>query len=414
MRVLIVNKYAYVTAGADWHCLELARYLRAAGHDVAFLSTESDRNLEDSGRFIPLSVTHFSRDELSAREEVGVAARALWNPEAAAGMQDLVHSFRPDVVHSHKLYPQLSAAPLVVAARYKVPIVQTFHDYEFMSASALDHRGGWPDRAESRLAFCVLNSTTYPIRRIVHRRCVTISVAVSRFQARCYAMHRIPTVVIPNFTARHTGTVCFADRVGIAFVGRLAPEKGVQDLLGLAELMPDIPITVVGEGSLRTAVAECSRRLPNLMFAGRRTPAEARSAVQAARVLVVPSTVEDPGPLVALEAMAAGTPIVAYPRGGLAEYVDDAGAGQVVEESLPALAQACRTLHEDAALWKVLSLRARRAALRSHSPEVYVRRITQVYESARGRSSPGSVTPGDVSVHPAPAPGARRGRRATH
>jgi glycosyltransferase involved in cell wall biosynthesis len=385
VRILIVNKYAYVTGGADRHCLELARALRSAGHDVAFLSTASDRNLDNRGRFVRLSVTHFSREALPAREQAAVAARTFWNPEAAAAMRDLLDSFRPAVVHAHKLYPQLSVAPLVVAVRRKVPIVQTLHDYELMAASSIDHRGRWRDRSESRFAFRFLNSATYPIRRWVHRRCITVSIAVSRYVARCYAAHGMSTTTIPNFTDEvdSGGAISFADRSGVAFVGRLTPEKGILDLLGLASLVPDIRITVVGEGPLRDAVEERSRRLPNLFFAGHKTPLETRSLLEASRVLVVPSKWEEPAPLVGLEAMAVGTPLVAYPRGGLAEYVDDAGAGEVVEESVPALARACASLHEDSARWETLSGRGRQAVARTHSPEEYVRRVTEVYEAAR-------------------------------
>ena len=65
-------------------------------------------------------------------------------------MRRLIERFRPQVVHAHKLYPQLSGAPVIAAARAKLPIVQTLHDYEFLAASYLDHRGRWIDRDESR------------------------------------------------------------------------------------------------------------------------------------------------------------------------------------------------------------------------------------------------------------------------
>ena len=67
-------------------------------------------------------------------------------------MERLVREFRPDVVHAHKLYPQLSVAPVVVAARHRVPVVQTLHDFELVSASLLDVRGGRLDRDETDFA----------------------------------------------------------------------------------------------------------------------------------------------------------------------------------------------------------------------------------------------------------------------
>src|SRR5919197_178879 len=146
MRILMVNKYAHVTGGADVNCLGLAEALVRRGHDIALLSTASPQNLFDEGEFIEASVTHASRQRLGAARQVDVARRALWNPSAARAMRHLVGRFRPQVVHAHKLYPQLSVAPVVAAAQAGLPIVQTLHDYELMSASYLDHSGGRVDR----------------------------------------------------------------------------------------------------------------------------------------------------------------------------------------------------------------------------------------------------------------------------
>ena len=166
----MVNKYAHVTGGADLNCLALAEVLRRRGHQVALLSTASPRNVFSEGEFIAASVTGASREQLGVWSQVEVARRAIWNPSAAAATRRLIASFRPHVVHAHKLYPQLSCAPVIAAARAKVPIVQTLHDYEFLAASYRDHRGRWIDRDETRLSFRALNTATYVLRRRLHAR----------------------------------------------------------------------------------------------------------------------------------------------------------------------------------------------------------------------------------------------------
>ena len=57
MRIIIVNKYAHVTGGADAYCLDIAAGLRAGGHDVAMLSTADARNGEVPGAFVRASVS---------------------------------------------------------------------------------------------------------------------------------------------------------------------------------------------------------------------------------------------------------------------------------------------------------------------------------------------------------------------
>ena len=198
MRVVLVNKYAYVTGGADRHCLELARALRAHGHSVAFLSTASANNEETDGVFVRCGVTHATRESLRGTRAAGVALRALWNGEAAYGMKQLIDEFHPDVIHAHKLYPQLSVAPIVAAAG-RVPVVQTLHDYELVSASATDSRGGRVDREEALRAYRFLNSATLPIRRGLHVRRVSQFITVSSFVADVYKQHGIDCAVLPNF-----------------------------------------------------------------------------------------------------------------------------------------------------------------------------------------------------------------------
>src|SRR5918995_2025032 len=133
MRVLLVNKYARVTGGADRHVLDLAAVLRGRGHDVRLLSTEGTET-DVAGAFIPPTVTHWNRDQMQPAQRLRVANMALWNRTAASAIRRLLSEFDPDLVHAHKLYPQLSVAPVVVAHEAGIPIVQSAHDYEFISA----------------------------------------------------------------------------------------------------------------------------------------------------------------------------------------------------------------------------------------------------------------------------------------
>jgi glycosyltransferase involved in cell wall biosynthesis len=383
MRVVIVNKYVDITGGADRHCRGLAEILGERGHDVAFLSTASSRHPEVHGVFVPASVTHDSRAHLSFAHQTKVAVAALWNTEAAAAMRRLIDEFRPDVVHTHKLYPQLSVAPVVTAANAQIPIVQTLHDFEFVSASALDARGGWRDVDEARSRYRLLNTSTLFIRRRVHVPRVAAFVAVSRYLARIYRSHGIASTPLPNFlpAARDsTPLPTFAERQGIAFIGRLRPEKGVADVVALAERLPTIPVTIVGSGMLDAYVAEHAARLDNLTATGFLAAPEIETVIRRARLVIVPSRWQEPAGLAPIEAMAHGTPVVAYASGGLAEYVADAGGGLVVPADPDSLVRTCVELYADSDTWSKLSHRAVASVEQIHSRSRYAERIEEVYE----------------------------------
>lgn len=383
MRVVIVNKFAHLTGGADQHCLDLAAALEARGHEVRFLSTDDARNVARSGEFVPATVTHETRQRLALGRQAAVFGRALWNTRAAAAMRTLIHEFEPHVVHAHKLYPQLSVAPIVAAARAGTPVVQTLHDFEMISASPTDARGGLWDADETRLRFKLLNSATRPVHRRLHAPRVSEFVAVSRFVARVHAEHGIEAHVLPNFVAPVAATrpaPSFAEREGAIFVGRLRPEKGARDVAALATRV-SFPVTVVGSGDLEEELRLASASVENLHVAGFVPNAEIAELLRRARVVVVPSRCQEAASLVALEAMAQGTPVVAYAVGGLAEYVTDAGGGRIVPQDVDALAAATAELHK-AATWEECSRRGLEAIAARHTPDVYVERLEQVYALA--------------------------------
>jgi len=378
----MVNNFAHVTGGADRNVFGLTAALRDQGHEVALLATSGPDDVEDQGAFIYARVTHASRDELGLVSRVDVAARALWNPDAAAAMRRLLAEFRPHVVHTHKLYPQLSVAPIVVGARAGIPIVQTLHDYELLSAGQLDHRGGWVDHDEAKLSYRALNTATFPLRREVYARRVSAWIACSRFVAAQYRTKGISATVLPHFVeSAEAVSPDFSSRRGVVFVGRLSEEKGVLDVIDLAELLPSIDIAVVGFGPLEGRVAEASRRLPNLDVVGRLDREGVMSMLRTARVFLMPSRWQEPGGIAALEAMSVGTPVVAYETGGLAEYVGDAEGGLVIEASTAALARACGQLHDDEARWGECSKRGVEAIRRTHAAEHYVPRVEEIYRS---------------------------------
>jgi glycosyltransferase involved in cell wall biosynthesis len=387
MRIALVNKYARITGGADRHCLELAEGLRARGHEVAFLSTADEGNLDRSGVFVPTTVTSKTRSETTGIRAAQVAGRALWNRSAASATKDLLSSFCPDVVHAHKLYPQLSVAPIVVASGQGVPIVQTVHDYEFISASTIDDAGGWIDRDEERLVYRALNTALFGVKRLAHLPRIDRWIAVSRSTGEAYREHGIATTVVPNFTDPFDGLLPdFRERSGVLFIGRLSEEKGLRHVLDLPSRSFDYPIVIAGDGPLASEVDEAARRFPCITYVGKLDRAAVAQQVASARLVVMPSLWREPGPLASLEAMAAGTPLIAYDNGGLAEYVADAGAGIVAAPNVSALAGAIESLYDDRERWEGFSANAIRAVEREHSLSLYLDRLEAIYSDSLSRS----------------------------
>jgi glycosyltransferase involved in cell wall biosynthesis len=127
----------------------------------------------------------------------------------------------------------------------------------------------------------------------------------------------------------------------LLFVGRLRIRKGVEVLLRALSRLPEsigsAELWIVGEGEHRAAIEEAARRFrvdSRIRFLGRRSAGEIRWALSRARALVVPSIYEGM-PLVILEAMAAGTPVIASRVSGIPEVVIDGDTGWLVEPESP-------------------------------------------------------------------------------
>ena len=385
IRILIVNNYARVTGGADLHCLQITEGLRARGHDVHWLSTASSNNVETEGDFVPLIVGGENREQLPLASRLRAVLWALWNPAASRATKAIIRQFNPDVMHVHKAYVQLSVSPVVAASRHGVPVVQTVHDYEFVSASPFDSSGSYWDSNESSVSFQALNSATFLAKNAAHRPRVDRWIAVSDSVARCYREQRdIDCTVIPNFAARSSKPVIpHSKRRGILFLGRLSNEKGVEDLLKVAKFNPETPFIFAGGGPLTHRVAEAARAVPNIEYKGFVSQSEGSDLLRHAVACAVPSLWEEPGALVALEAMAEATPVICYPKGGLMEYVSDAEAGIVCRHTdYRELSAAVRTLETESAAWEKYSANGQIAIAGRHSRTKYLDSLETVYGSA--------------------------------
>ncbi len=106
----------------------------------------------------------------------------------------------------------------------------------------------------------------------------------------------------------------------VGFVGRLSPEKNIPVILQCARSMPDTSFVIIGDGPQAGPLKHMSSDLKNVFFLGKKNDVE--KFYPAFDVLMLPSNMEGL-PLVILEAMTSGTPIVASDVGAISEVVKE-------------------------------------------------------------------------------------------
>jgi glycosyltransferase involved in cell wall biosynthesis len=168
-------------------------------------------------------------------------------------------------------------------------------------------------------------------------------------------------------------------RSGGVFIGRLSEEKGLRVLAEALSQLPDSQIDVYGNGGLQTFVETTS----GFNYKGFQEPIELPACLRQAAYLVVPSTGVESFGLVAIEAFAAGTPVIASSNGGLREIVVHGKTGLLVEPgNSEALARAIAFADDHPDEMKAMGRAARQAYLSRYTPDINYRLLMTIYREA--------------------------------
>ena len=284
---------------------------------------------------------------------------------------------KPEIFHAHLNWPLACSAGIVLAAMRRTPgvvaTVQLFGDLpRRQSVSVLR-------RTVPRLVNRYVAVSTAVGRRLQTELDVDASrivvvqngIDTERFEARPETKHSVDQAFGPGL--RGPVVLC---------VARLEQQKGLTHLLEAAAGVPDAAFAIAGDGPDRAALERQARVLgisDRVRFLGFRE--DVPTLLAAASVFVLPSLYEGL-PLAALEAMAAGKPVVATDIGGLDEIVRHGESGLLVPPADPeALAGAIRSILADAELAGQMSVESRRMALARFSASRTAAAVASMYES---------------------------------
>jgi glycosyltransferase involved in cell wall biosynthesis len=336
------------------------------------------------------------------------------DPGLVRSIGHLLERFRPDVVHAHGWILH-SLLPLLPDSCTR--LVVTMHEYGLVCPkNSFVHEGTVCSGPGFNKCVVCASEQYGPIPSVALTTGLTLTrrskrrvdqyIAVSSPVARaCSALvaggtHTIK--IIPPFVPDATFDMSGADRPDfvpssggyVMFAGALGPHKGVDVLLeAWKRLEGSIPLVLVGLRRHDT---------PTTMPAGvtvvENVPhGEVLKAWNHCTVAVVPSRWPDPSPLVALEAMAAGRPVIASSVGGLPDIVQDGITGVLVPPGdVDALRAAMTRLLADPDLRTQMGEAAHQRAVK-YSASTVVPQLESVYHQVINSPPPHS-RPGIFNV----------------
>jgi glycosyltransferase involved in cell wall biosynthesis len=397
MKILIVSNLYYPNGigGAEKVAQNLAEGLLARGHEavVVTLNPEKVHNVDEVNgvRVHRLPVRNFYFPNQAG---VPAPAKILWhaldsyNPFMAASLGRVLDAERPDVVNTHNI-TGFSAVAWKVVKEGGLPLVHTAHDYYALCPKCTMRRAD--ENCASRCADCRIYSR--PRRRL--SKLVDVLTAPSRFVLERHAQYGafLPAEKIPvhncNSLPGSNGNHVFAEErpFRFGFLGRLHPSKGVSSLV---RSFLDFPagrgeLWIAGRGT--TGYEQELRSLadghPGIRWLGYVQPNELFGKVD---VLVVPSLWQDPAPLVVLESLGHGVPVIGARRGGIPELVGE-GTGWIFDPNAQgsltsAMTQAFKS-------WNELAGMSERAVewARQFSTDAMVAGYLRAYHRATGDPS---------------------------
>ena len=358
----MVCPYSFdVPGGVQAHVLQLAEVMRSYGHHVGVLAPFSPgAKLPDyvvsGGKAVPIPY-----NGSIARLRFGPATHRLVKKWLSDGEFDVLHLHEPNA-------PSLSMLALMIA---EGPIVATFHTSTTKSLTLSVFQGflrPWHEKIVGRIA---------------------VSDLARRWQMEALGSD---AVEIPNGV--DVESFASAPRLDgypkpgktVLFLGRFdEPRKGMTVLLGalpgLVEVFPEVEVLVVGRGDEEELTADAGDLSGHLRFLGLVDDAEKASALRSVDVYCAPNTGGESFGIVLVEAMAAGTAVVASDLDAFRRVLEDGSAGRLVPvDDSAALASALIEILSDHPMRERYAEAAAKA-VRRYDWSVVAKEILRVYET---------------------------------
>jgi len=400
MRILQANKFFYPKGGADKYFLDLTAALAAAGHKTAVFAMAGAKNLESPYQKYFVSQVEFSGG--GCQDKLRVPGRMIYSREAKRQFAREIADFKPDIIHVHNIYHQLSPSILEAAKDKGIPVVMHLHDYKLICPNyrlftknnfcrkCLDKKSYWPclynncyeSTAKSFLAS--LEMTIHHKMLHIYEKNIDLLIAPSEFMRQLVIASGWPEKKIVTV---YNPAPLVSEKAGegkdyLLYFGRLAQEKGITDLIKAAK-NSGRELHIAGEGPEKENIQKnFGSEIKNgrIKLLGRLSGKSLSDEIDQARAVVFPSIWPENMPLALLESLAKGKITIASRVGGLPEIIKDKKNGFLFKAgNIPSLEKIIKSVwrlnQEESQKVKLAAI----ATAKELDPNVHLAKILKIY-----------------------------------
>ena len=352
MKILLINHFPLQGSGSGIYTLNIALELIKKNHKVHILVVDNEISkneysfgvstlLFDQQRNaifdLPFNFPCFTTHPKSSNTfyDLNQLEIKQYVQKFLEKTEEICKNWKPDIIHAQHLW----IAPYI-AHKLNIPYIITAHGTDLMGF-----------RKDSRYHHYVKTAASHA------SKIITISRQVNEDTKNMLKLADDNLFLNPNgfddsiFRIKKVDKKSFFDELEIpfwnqqivSFVGKFTEFKGIDILIKAAKVVSEqyseVIFILAGDGELRISLEKLTRtlKLSNVFFIGHQSQQKVASLYNIADVSTVPSRIEPFG-LVAIEALACGTPVVATNAGGLPDFINEKVGKLVTMEDPKALA----------------------------------------------------------------------------
>lgn len=335
MKILLINHLPLVGSGSGVYTSNLAKSLNKLGHEICIIMPENEtKNIDnDELKNFKLHPVYFKNEEEIAGQLEFNFPCFTSHPRSSFNYYDMtdehleqfcnafdkaikeeIDNFKPDVIHAGHIWIITS-----IACKYDIPVIVTSHGTDIIG---IEKGERYREKSEYvvRRAKKII-SVSKDNDELIRKNFPTAKPVMIQagYDPKVFNIQKYDKKEILNKYG-----IEYNNQKIVLFAGRLSHLKGVDILLNAAKIYEkeNIITVIAGNGALRKELKVLAKQLElkKVYFIGHRSQRTLKKLYNIADVFAMPSRMEAFG-LVAIEALACGTPVVCSETGGMKDYI---------------------------------------------------------------------------------------------
>ena len=349
MKILEINTFNKIVGGVESYVAAMAQAITNRGHELVplyLMPPEEHPGLVPShrGYYMEELTPHYTRHILET-------FRSQRASQIRSQFMEILDAEQPDIIHCNNIY-----SPVILREVFhRLPVVRTVHDYRFLCPILLKMTARGQQLCKKDMGLiCLRERCVSPLDHNAMRHMMMLKweqevsrdfdhiITKSRHMKRQLMqvgftdeqVEVIPLSILPPLPHEAPAQREPDAPATLLFVGRVAPEKGLNILLrAVRRLSGRVILKVAGDGPSMEEAARLTRELglqERVDFLGWQSMEELNNLYRWCDIVVVPSVWPEPFGLVGLEAFSHGKPVVGFDVGGIPEWLDHEHTGLLV------------------------------------------------------------------------------------